>query len=459
MNENHPNNDEVPTKERIVLDESRDSVSSSQRKSRIPVKTTIKKTIRTKDLPRNPSIRTDYEEKEENSLNLSKSEKEMMVYEKLKKECKGLQQYLQQIMRQKAEMQQAFDTELSIYQAKIRSLSSNQKNLKQNIKKSIFPGLDKNSSADGSLSYSSNQLQSLSSLNQENSESEDNVKEMNEISIKKTLKQKQKINEEKKQQMKIELEKQKKQEVVEAQTEMNDAVQGIEMKNLAEMRQLKEYYTQITSDNLQKMQYFKLQIAKLKPEDDAQTKNLEQYEKQKKEIEKEYKLLAEETERMRERAEEADKVREELKKAREQIAILEDEKENELIAQEVLSNRFLQLEEERDDLYERFEEAIKDVRQRTEFRGFILEQKIKEMNENLDQKERVLRAQVSRNQVDSSDMSKTLDNALIDKNARIAQLEDQLKKMHQSYEKMVDMYEAKISKFGNNEKTDDNNIE
>ena len=370
-------------------------------------------------------------------------EKDLKELEKLQKECKSLEKYLRKIRKQTSENQEAFRVEMSIYESKIKSLMVNSSRKKTY---SIFQGDESIISADCAPSNSGNQLPSLSSLITGSAVAD--VSEMDEVSFEKAMNKKKYALEEKKKQMKIELEKQRLEDVSKANIEMSTAIQEVEMQNTTEMEQLKEYYTKITQDNLQKIQELKTQIAKLKPEDKIQAKTIKEYDQQKKNIEESFKELQQETEELENQLEEAKLRREELEKLQKKIEILEDEKENEMIAQEVLSKRFLQLEEERDDVYNKFEATIKDVRQRTEFRGFILDQKIKEMNEKLDQKERVLRSQVTKNRLEGTDISQSIDDALLDKNAYIQQLEDKLRQMHGSYEKMIDMYEAKMDKFG-----------
>jgi hypothetical protein len=118
------------------------------------------------------------------------------------------------------------------------------------------------------------------------------------------------------------------------------------------------------------------------------------------------------------------------------------------LAQEVLEQRFEQLEQERDALYDQFETSIHDVRQKTEFRAFVLEQKVKRLHEELEQKEMQLQQVMRESGVDSSAISAKIDDVIAVKNARINQLEVELAKVQRAHNDILTVYEQKMLKFG-----------
>lgn len=246
---------------------------------------------------------------------------------------------------------------------------------------------------------------------------------------------------------KFDLEQQKIKEVSEARKNANNAIEETELQHATEMEQLQNYYQKSTHEQLETIRDLKSKIARLKPQDSQQTEEFSNSEKQKNRILEEIEKLKKENDSLNKKVVEAQLTRKELEEVTEVVNQLTDEKENAMIAEDILSRRFEQLEEERNAMYDQFEAMIKDVHQKAEFRGFILAQKIQKMNEMLDQKERQLQASITKGSI-TGDMQVKLDKVLAEKTSRISQLETQLANMHNAYEKMTDMYEAKIASFG-----------
>ncbi|XP_031361724.1 dynein regulatory complex subunit 4 isoform X1 [Lonchura striata] len=118
---------------------------------------------------------------------------------------------------------------------------------------------------------------------------------------------------------------------------------------------------------------------------------------------------------------------------------------------EVLEQRFSKVQEERDDLYQKFTIAINEVQQKTGFKNLLLERKLHGLLTLLEQKEVELNEVVAASNLDPSALSlvsQKLEDALNSKNATIQDLQLQLARVCKAHNDMLQTFEAKLTAFG-----------
>lgn len=248
--------------------------------------------------------------------------------------------------------------------------------------------------------------------------------------------------------MRNQLEEQRQQETSELEHRKNTQIEELQAKNAKAFDNIKRYFNNITHNNIELIKQNKTKISKKKTEINAIRKEVDELNAQRKKLEAPLMELIEENKRLKKEKLVYQQEKQKLARNKKKIKVLEDELRDLQLAQEVLEQRFEQLEQERDGLYDQFETSIHDVRQKTEFRAYVLEQKVKRLNEELEQKEMQLQQVMQEAGLDATAISAKIDDVLAVKNAKINQLEAELAKVQKAHNDILTVYEKKMAKFG-----------
>ncbi|KAM4894533.1 dynein regulatory complex subunit 4 isoform 2-T2 [Sylvia borin] len=185
---------------------------------------------------------------------------------------------------------------------------------------------------------------------------------------------------------------------------------------------IKNYYNDITAKNLTLINLLKEQVEDLKKRETV-------LEKEKADV-----LLQNK------------KLTEPLQEAREQVAELQKK-----LVHYNRDKEALMVQEERDELYQKFTKAINEVQQKTGFKNLLLERKLKGLLDLLEQKEVELNEVITASNLDPSALSLVshkLEDVLNSKNATIHELQIQLARVCKAHNDMLQTFEAKLTAFG-----------
>ena len=248
--------------------------------------------------------------------------------------------------------------------------------------------------------------------------------------------------------MRAQLEDQRQRETQEMETRKNDQIKQLQENNAKAFDRIQHYFSGITHNNLDVIKQNKQKISKKKIEINAIRKTVQELNAQKRKIETPLNELLAENERLLKEIDVYKQDKRDLARNKAIIKKLEDEHRDLEISQEVLQQRFEQLEQERDALYDQFETSIHDVRQKTEFRAFVLEEKVKKLHKELEQKEMQLQRVMQEANMDDTAIAAKIEDVVAVKNARINQLEVELAKVQRAHNDILRVYEQKMEKFG-----------
>lgn len=126
-----------------------------------------------------------------------------------------------------------------------------------------------------------------------------------------------------------------------------------------------------------------------------------------------------------------------LKKIKEEKTRLEDKKKK--------------AEQEKNDMYRKFEIAIRQLQGRTEYKNDILERKLSVFQRDLERKEMTLRELVQRSGLDQAtvdNICKNMEEAIEAKNSILRNLKYSLAHAIKAYNDAIRVYEAKLLEFG-----------
>ena len=215
--------------------------------------------------------------------------------------------------------------------------------------------------------------------------------------------------------------------------------------------EIKTYYNDITHGNLELIKNLKEDLENQK---DDQAKN----EKLMFEIAQENQKLSEplvkalkdvDTLKMELQHYEKDKLS--LKDSKAKVLVYEKELKTTMWEHEVLSQRFAQVQRERDELYEKFESTIYDVQQKSGFRNLLLEKKLTAVEETLEKKDAQLNEVLAASNLDPAvlgQVTNKLDDLLEEKNKAIQDLQFEIARVMKAHNDLLRTYEAKLAEYG-----------
>ena len=248
--------------------------------------------------------------------------------------------------------------------------------------------------------------------------------------------------------MRQQLEEQRIRETEELEKHKNDQIKQLQEKHARAFENIKRFFSSVTHNNLEVIKTSKVKISQSKTAINTVRKDVDERFAKRKELQEPLNKLIEENERLEKDLKVYEQDKRDLENNKQKIKVLEEDKKNLELAQEVLEQRFEQLEQERDTLYDQFETAIHDVRQKTEFRAFILEQKVQKMHEGLEQKEMQLQRVMQKKGLDATAISAKIEDVMAVKNAKINQLEVELRKVQKAFNMILTSYEEKMNEYG-----------
>ncbi|RXM29541.1 Methenyltetrahydrofolate synthase domain-containing protein [Acipenser ruthenus] len=118
---------------------------------------------------------------------------------------------------------------------------------------------------------------------------------------------------------------------------------------------------------------------------------------------------------------------------------------------EVLEQRFSKVQDERDELYQKFIKAIHEVQQKSGFKNLLLERKLHALTDTLEKKEVQLNEVLSASNLDPTALTvvtRKLEDILDSKNSAIKDLQYELARVCKAHNDLLRTYETKLRAFG-----------
>merc|ERR1711988_1531114 len=114
--------------------------------------------------------------------------------------------------------------------------------------------------------------------------------------------------------------------------------------------------------------------------------------------------------------------------------------------------KFRKIEKERDDLYRRFQKAVREIQRRAELgKNSVLEKKLEVLQSQFDEKQAELTQVLAAAKLDPSvvaSVTKKLEQVLGAKNRQIKDLQYQVHQCTKAYNDTIRVYEAKLPSLG-----------
>jgi len=240
-------------------------------------------------------------------------------------------------------------------------------------------------------------------------------------------------------------------EILEIEERKNNHINELMKKHEKAFGEIKNYYNDITHNNLDLIRSLKEEVAEMKKKEISNEKLMFEIAQENKKLSEPLTRALKEVEKLRHELANYQKDKMSLQNAKSRLHVLETQLRDLTWEHEVLEQRFHHVEKERNELYEKFETAIYDVQQKSGFKNILLERKLQAMNESLEKKESQLSEVIHAANLDPNllgTVSKKLDDVLDAKNGAIKDLQYELARVTKAHNDVIRVYESKLTEFG-----------
>ena len=241
------------------------------------------------------------------------------------------------------------------------------------------------------------------------------------------------------------MERQRKDEIAAIERRKEDHINELRDMHDRAFQEIKDYYNEITSNNLETIRTLKDEVYSRKRTeahnekamfDIAQTNKrltepLTKAQKQKKQLEQELSYYA------RDRAA--------LRTSKQELRQLEQKVKTLMWEHEVLGQRYHKLEEDRDLIFDKYNTVLQEIQQKAIFKRVLVHRKIEVVNSQLERKDAQLTEILKKANVDPAaiqGVERQVDDLMSEKNRTIEELQQLLASLTQRHEKVVGAYET-----------------
>jgi len=247
------------------------------------------------------------------------------------------------------------------------------------------------------------------------------------------------------------LELRRKQEIHEIEERKNTHINELMKKHEKAFAEIKNYYNDITHNNLDLIKTLKEDVAEMKKKEAQNEKLMTEIAQENKRLSEPLQKALKEVEMQRHQLANYEKDKTSLHLTKMRLADTDKQLKNLEWDHEVITQRFAQVQKERDELYEKFESSIYDVQQKSGLKNLMLERKLTALSEQLEKKEAQLGEVLAASNLDQTTLqqvTKKLDEVLDSKNQLIKALQYDVAKVSKAHNDLIRVYEAKLAEFG-----------
>lgn len=248
-----------------------------------------------------------------------------------------------------------------------------------------------------------------------------------------------------------ELDGRRKLEIHEVEERKNSHINELMRKHEKAFGEIKNYYNDITHNNLDLIKSLKEEVTEMKKKEAANEKLMFEIAQENKRLSEPLTRALKEVELLRHELQNYDKDKLSLQNTKARLLVLEAEKKQLQWEHEVLQQRFAMVQKERDELFEKFETTIYDVQQKSGFKNLLLEKKVEELEKEREKKEAQLNEVLAASNLDPimlGNITRKLDEVLDAKNKAIKDLQYELARVTKAHNDVINVYNAKLSEFG-----------
>ncbi|KAL7979696.1 hypothetical protein Chor_004854 [Crotalus horridus] len=248
-----------------------------------------------------------------------------------------------------------------------------------------------------------------------------------------------------------ELDLRRKTEIHEIEERKNGQINTLMKNHEKAFSDIKNYYNDVTLNNLALINTLKEQMEEMKKKEDHLEKEMAEVLLQNKRLAEPLQRARDEVSELQRKLAHYEKDKAILASIRARLKVTEKDLKDLQWEHEVLQQRFSKVQDERDDLYQKFTKAINEVQQKTGFKNLLLERKLIGLASLLEKKEVQLNEVLAASNLDPSALTVVthkLEDVLDSKNNAIKDLQYELARVCKAHNDLLQTYEAKLTSFG-----------
>lgn len=252
----------------------------------------------------------------------------------------------------------------------------------------------------------------------------------------------------KKKKVYAEMEEEQNQKIKKLEEEKEKKIKYTKQLHASNYKDIKNYYGDITTSNLSLIKQFKEDIQKEQDLEEKERQQLKKLEEQNQRLKKPLEECRVQIIKLTKDLEEWKQITAHKEDLRKQITRYEEEYKRLEYEYEVSLQNFSYMEKEKESLFDKYEEVMYDIHQKSGLRNLILEKKKALIKERLEAKDCELNKVLSIANIDESsrrNIAENLQEVLAMKDQYIAELQAELRQIRAAHVHMVKAYDGKLS--------------
>jgi hypothetical protein len=247
-----------------------------------------------------------------------------------------------------------------------------------------------------------------------------------------------------------ELDASRKSEIQRIEDQKNAHIQELMKSHEKVFADIKNYYNDITHNNLDLIKSLKEEVALLKAKELQEEKLMYDTAQENKRMSQPLDKALADVERLKKELETYKKDKERLQNTKSQILVLEDSLKSLKWENEVLMQRFSRVQSERDSLYSKFHSSIYEVQQKSGFKNLLLEKKLGALESGLEKTEAQLNEVITQANLDSAvvgQVTSKLEDVIEAKNQTVRDLQAELDRVVKAHQSVIRRFEGKLREY------------
>eukprot|EP01004_Peranema_trichophorum_P003928 NODE_2885_length_1468_cov_6.882528_g2495_i0.p1 GENE.NODE_2885_length_1468_cov_6.882528_g2495_i0~~NODE_2885_length_1468_cov_6.882528_g2495_i0.p1 ORF type:complete len:455 (-),score=103.32 NODE_2885_length_1468_cov_6.882528_g2495_i0:33-1397(-) len=380
-----------------------------------------------------------------------------------KKELESVKAEIRNKDRQKEEMLERHQVEMKVYKQKLRHLLYEQKvqvaELKTETERGLKNKLEEHREKEADLKKDKREIKKESKGQQLEHEDllyrmqQDNDKELTlqMQNFERNMKEMQMKYDRRIKNLREEMEMKRKAEIDEIERRKTDHIRELMAEHDKAFQDIRDYYNDITSNNLELIKNYKEQVSTMKRNEAYSEKLMFEIAQENRRLTEPLTKALKEVNLLRHELATYEKDKQSLKNAKQRLMLLEQQYKTLAWEHEVLQQRYDKIKEERDKLYERFQNTLHEFQQKAVFKNVILHKKMEILQNQLEKKDAQLGEILKASNIEPGaliQVERKLDELVSNKNATIEELQVALAEITQRHDKLVNSYESYLTEHG-----------
>eukprot|EP00754_Rhynchopus_humris_P007249 Rhum_TRINITY_DN13385_c1_g1::Rhum_TRINITY_DN13385_c1_g1_i2::g.59662::m.59662/K19942/GAS8; growth arrest-specific protein 8 len=248
-----------------------------------------------------------------------------------------------------------------------------------------------------------------------------------------------------------ELELRRKMEIDDIEKRKTDHVKELMAEHDRSFQDIRDYYNDITSNNLENIKSLKETVNQMKKSEAYQEKVMFEIAQENKRLTEPLAKALKEVNLLKHELQDYENDKTSLRAAKQSLLQLEQKTKTLSWEHEVLGQRYTKTKEEKDLIFKKYQAMMNEIQQKAVFKGVVLHKNIEVLSAQLEKKDaqlgEVLKAAVVDPEAQQG-VERKLEDMLESKNATIEELQQQLSLVTQQHDDVVSAYEEYLRQNG-----------